>query len=150
MQQRTQFELLEDLANTRGDAVARRLRALFTRYREAESKRDALARYSEDYHQRRDAAIRSSVSGETLHNYESFLRNLETALMQQTRELEQLHADIETVQAEWRREKLRAESFATLSGRVQRERDKAEQRRQQKQQDEFAARMSQRTRANAD
>jgi flagellar FliJ protein len=144
MHQRTQFEVLEELANTRGDAIAGRLRTLLTRQREAQTKRDLLANYHGDYSRRLDEAIRSGITGESLHNFETFLRSLESALTQQSGELEQCAQEIERVKSEWQREKIRAESFATLSERVARERLRVEAREQQKQQDEFSARIAQR------
>ena len=79
-----------------------------------------------------------------MHNFETFLRSLESALAQQSGELEQCAQEIERVKSEWQREKIRAESFATLSERVARERLRVEAREQQKQQDEFSARIAQR------
>jgi flagellar protein FliJ len=144
MNHRTQFDVLEELANTRGDVIAGRLRTLLTRQREAQTKRDLLANYHSDYSQRLEDAIRSGITGESLHNFETFLRSLESALVQQAGELEQCVVEIERVKSEWQREKIRAESYATLSERVMRERSRIESREQQKQQDEFSARIAQR------
>jgi flagellar FliJ protein len=143
MNNRTQFDLLEELANTRGDAIARRLRTLLTRQRDAQAKRELLGNYHSDYCRQLDESIRSGITGESLHNFETFLRSLETALAQQTLELQECAKEIERVKAEWQREKLRAESFATLSERVMRERLRSDAREQQKQQDEFSARIVQ-------
>ena len=79
----SQFDLLEELASSQGDGIARRLHALITRHREAQNKRDLLANYYEEYCKRLETSIRTGITGESLNNFQVFLRNLKVALTQQ-------------------------------------------------------------------
>ncbi len=131
---------LIDLAKKRCDEAAQRLGSVMAQARDSEYKCGTLAAYRDDYRARLDGAVHAGVAGADLRNFQGFLAKLEDAVRQQAAEAAHWRQTVETARQLWQEEQKRMRSYGLIEERrtVIETRDAA--RREQRLQDEFAAR----------
>jgi flagellar FliJ protein len=140
MAQLSALETLIDLAQKDSDAAAKRLGAANKLVEEAEQKLDMLVGYRDEYVRKLDAAQVAGITPFAYHNFVAFIGKLDNALNGQHEVLKhaQFKADSErkTLQ-ESERKRL---SYRTLNERAASEALKVQNKRDQKQMDDHAAR----------
>jgi len=140
MAQLSALETLIDLAQKDSDAAAKRLGAANKLVEEAEQKLDMLVGYRDEYARKLDAAQVAGITPFAYHNFVAFIGKLDNALNGQREVLKhaQFKADSErkTLQ-ESERKRL---SYRTLNERAASEALKVQNKRDQKQMDDHAAR----------
>ena len=98
----------------------------------------------QEYRARLDESIREGLDGERLRNYLAFISRVERAIAEQSAEVEKDKARIEFGKKRWQEEERQRRTFKTLVDRRHRESILADQRIQQRQNDEFASRAASR------
>jgi flagellar protein FliJ len=141
MNRDTDWKLLQHLAEEKRDVVACRLAAVTRESNAAQDKLRMLIDYRREYLAKLDASAREGVSADRLRNYRAFLVNLERAIEQQADLVAEVAKRVDAAKADWRGEARKAESFRVLDDRQAKDAANAENRREQKLQDEFASRM---------
>lgn len=137
---RNAYQLLKELAEKQRDGVARKMANIATKRKDAENKLTLLNNYRSDYLTRLKHSSSTGIEPNKLRNYQTFLQNLDSAIEQQTSEIETCAQQFNHTQTEWLHEQKRVKSFNTLNERRVKQEAKLEHKRQQKQQDEFAQR----------
>lgn len=140
MPQTKPMHTLIDLAKKRRDEAAQRLGSMMAQARDSEYKWDTLAAYRDDYRARLDGAVQAGVAGADLRNFQGFLAKLEDAVHQQSAEAAHWRQTVDAARQLWQDEQKRMRSYGLIEERrtVIETRDAA--RREQRLQDEFAAR----------
>lgn len=131
---------LIDLARNDTDEAARKLAELAKGRRDAEAQLQALHGYRLDYAERLQKVSQSGLSASNYHNFRQFIATLDEAISQQNRILEQIDARMQNGRDAWQAEKKRLSSFETLQTRQLRQQTVLETRREQRMNDEMAAR----------
>lgn len=129
-----------DLMQTRTDDATRRLAQLISMEKDARSKFEMLQQYRDEYASRFRQAAQNGIGQREWRNYQEFLNRLDEAVAQQglTVGLQERHTA--AGQAQWQQQRTKLKAFDTLSQRHEASELALELRREQKIQDEFAAR----------
>jgi flagellar FliJ protein len=133
--------LLAQAERERDDAWGQAKRAS-DRHASATSQADELLAYRREYEQRWNEQFRSGGHMDLVHCYRSFMERLTHALEQQQRIVQQAAQHMEQARAQLQEHELRVASVRKLIERRHREMLLTAQRQEQKQTDEFSARMS--------
>lgn len=141
MPEQLPLDTLSELARERAEEATRRLGVLNTALLNARQQLDMLAEYRHDYLARLQQAMCSGMSASDCQNYQRFIGTLDDAMAQQRHVVAQSEAELEAGRIDWQQAKRKQNSFEALTARAQRARDAVEQRREQRGNDEFAARM---------
>ena len=134
------WTLLKDLAQHDSDVSVQALAAHTRRLNDAQAQLQMLVDYRSDYRARLDHAARQGIGGEGLRNFRVFLGNLEAAITQQGNVLTTLHAQLRAAREAWQKHQRRVGSYKVLDERQVTQARRAEERREQSQQDEAASR----------
>ena len=134
------LQTLLDLSQLRMDDAARRLGELLAGEQEAGQRVLLLQQYRDEYHQRFLAAAKNGIGRDAWSNYQSFLGRLDEAILQAHALVEQSKQRTAAGQREWIDKRGRVQAFDSLSERHRRRELNAENRQDQKIQDEHAAR----------
>lgn len=137
------LQTLLDLSQLRMDEAARRLGELLTGEQEAGARVILLQEYRDEYHQRFIAAAQNGISLDAWSNYQSFLSRLDDAILQAQALVGQSKQRTAAGQREWLDKRGRVQAFDSLSERHRLRVQYAENRQDQKVQDEHAARLNQ-------
>lgn len=133
---------LIELAHKETDAAAKQLGAALRVSEEAKQKLDLLLAYRDDYARRYQSTLSSGVSTTHLHNFQVFLHKLDDAIAGQQHVLINAERLAERARAGWVSCEQKKMSFVTLASRASTEHARSELRRDQKQNDEHAARQA--------
>ena len=134
------LQSLLDLSNLHLDEAARRLGDLVHGEQQATQRLELLVQYRDEYHTRFLEAARGGLAPDQWRNFQSFLDRLDSAIAQ-ARELVAQSRERKAVgQQAWLDKRGRVKAFDTLATRHQARVEYAEQRREQKIQDEHSAR----------
>jgi flagellar FliJ protein len=131
-----------DLMQTRTDDATRRLATLIASENDARSKLEMLQQYRDEYANRFRQAAENGISQREWHNYQEFLNRLDEAIDSQIKAVKQQEKNTEAGQAHWQQQRVKLKAFDTLSQRHVTNEIKLDVKREQKIQDEFAARNS--------
>jgi flagellar protein FliJ len=134
------LETLIELAVRETDEAAKRLGKCVAAAEEAEKKLALLTQYREDYAQRFQKNLASGLSANGYHNYQVFLAKLEQAIAGQQQVVREAHQRVEGARAGWQACERKRMSYDTLATRAQKAQQVKENKRDQKQTDEHAAR----------
>jgi len=137
------LQTLLDLSQLRMDGAARRLGELLAGEEEAGARVILLQQYRDEYHQRFIAAAKNGIGRDAWSNYQSFLSRLDEAIAQAQALVGQSKQRTAAGQREWLDKRGRVQAFDSLSERHRRRMQYAENRQDQKVQDEHAARLHQ-------
>lgn len=135
---------LIELATEKRDADASALGALHGEQAQATEQLNALVSYRHEYRERLDRAMNEGVSMVRLENDQRFLATLDEAIAQQRRIIANNESRLAEGKSQWQSSQRRLKSFDTLASRRAGQAAKAESRREQRINDEAAARASQR------
>ena len=145
MSKKFPLQVLQDLAQNRSDEATRALGAVMSEEQAMQHKLDLLLKYREDYREKFRAAIRTGMNQMGWRNYQDFLDKLERAIDQQRAALAHSRHATSLAREEWRVRQSRLKAYDTLSERHQQRAQKAEARREQREQDEIAGMAHSRT-----
>lgn len=138
----TPLNLLADLAQNDTEAATRELGRLQGLRTQAEQQLTALNKYREEYRARMQAMAQDGMTATRWQDYAQFLTSLDSAIRQQGQALAQAEAALLTGRANWQSQKRRQNSFDTLVARAEAREQVAGARREQRANDEYAARLA--------
>jgi len=137
------LQALLDLSQLRLDEATRRLGELIAGEQEASKRLALLVEYRQEYRSRFLDAAKDGLPPLRWQNFQAFLGKLEVAIVQAEQVVEQTRARTQLGQREWLDKRGDVKTYDTLSERhAAKERYEGE-RREQKVQDEHAARLHQ-------
>ena len=138
------LQQLIELARMRCKRAARELGASQTRVQEESDRLELLRDYRKDYLMRFEIASRSGMDSGSWTNYLDFIRKLDAAIEHQQQVLELCRDAVNQRRSAWRAQDSKKKSFATLDRRHHDSQLASERRREQREQDEFASRTTNR------
>ena len=129
-----------ELMQTRADEATQQLARLIASERDAKSKLDLLQQYRDEYATRFREAAQNGMTRIQWQNYQEFLNRLDEAISQQHQNVAQQERNTATGQMNWQQQRKNLKAIDTLSDRHFPRENTREVKREQKAQDEFAAR----------
>lgn len=133
---------LIDLAHKETEEAAKRLGAALRASEEAKQKLELLLAYRDDYSKRYQSNLSSGISATHFNNFQVFMQKLDDAIFGQQKVLGIAEKHAEHARAGWMTCEQKKMSYVTLASRASKENARCELRRDQKQNDEHAARQA--------
>ena len=142
MASKAQLETLMDLARRETDDAAKRLGIALKAVEDAKQKHEMLLGYREEYLKRFEAAQAAGITPMAYRNFVAFIEKLDTAVKGQMDMIK--HAEHRSTQEKtaWQASERKRMSYSTLNDRADAAALKLENKRDQKQMDEHAARQA--------
>jgi flagellar FliJ protein len=140
MATRSALDTLIELAQRDADAAAKRLGAALAAADETEQKLAMLLNYRDDYAARLDAAQVAGITPLAYHNFVAFIGKLDNAINGQREVVKHAHQKSAIEKTGWQACERKRLSYRTLNERAAAEALRIENKRDQKQMDEHAAR----------
>jgi flagellar FliJ protein len=137
-----QLQMLQKLAKERDDVALRQLARAREALHSAQQQLTLLSRYGDDYHDRLGSEVSGGMDSDTLRNYQAFMLNVGDAVRQQQIEVEKRHQLARTAESAWHESQRQVKSYQALAARGEALSRLANNRQQQRQDDEFAARLA--------
>jgi flagellar FliJ protein len=134
------FATLIQVAQNKTDTAAVKVGQFNARLAESAQKRDVLINYRDEYRARLEAAIMRGAPAAEVRNFRAFLDKLDDAVRQQEGEVAFWNVQIANARSAWQAEQRSLNSFNTIANRRDAVARRNAERREQKQQDEFASR----------
>jgi flagellar FliJ protein len=134
------LETLIELATRETDEAAKRLGKCMVAAEETEQKLALLTQYRDDYTARFQQNLATGLTATGYRNYQLFLDKLEVAIASQQQIVRDAHVRVERERAAWQAGERKRMSYGTLAGRAQKAQQAKDNKRDQKQMDEHAAR----------
>jgi flagellar FliJ protein len=131
---------LIDLANKETDEAAKRLGAALHASEEADQKLGLLMQYRDDYAERCQSSLTAGISTTHFNNFQVFMQKLDHAISGQQKVVNDARQRVAQARAAWQACEQKKMSFVTLADRASKEDARRELWRDQKQNDEHAAR----------
>ncbi|MGA2397561.1 MAG: flagellar export protein FliJ [Steroidobacteraceae bacterium] len=135
------FEPIREIASSSADALSRAMADAGRRVLDLERQLEQLERYRAEYMQS-SVTAGASMDAVKLQNYRSFLDRLGEAKRQHQKNLEAARAEYEKRRALWSEKRIEAESLGRVVERFRKEERAAEDRREQREGDDAATRLS--------
>jgi flagellar FliJ protein len=129
-----------ELMQERADEATRNLARLIANEKDAKARLDLLLGYRDEYAERFREAAQNGLTQREWQNFKYFLGRLDEAVEQQREIVKQRAKNTADGQAGWQQQRKRLKAFDTLSERHFASELVRETKREQKLQDEFAAR----------
>ncbi|MYM91947.1 flagellar export protein FliJ [Rugamonas sp. FT82W] len=142
MASKAQLETLMDLARRETDDAAKRLGASLKAVDEAKQKHQMLVGYRDEYAKRFEAAQQAGITPMAYRNFQAFMEKLDVAVKGQQDMIKHAEYRSEQEKAAWQASERKRMSYSTLNDRADAEALKLENKRDQKQMDEHAARQA--------
>jgi flagellar FliJ protein len=142
MASKAQLETLIDLARRETDDAAKRLGAALKAVDDATQKHQMLAGYRDEYVKRFEEAQAAGITPMAYRNFQAFMEKLDVAVKGQLDLIR--HAEYRSAQEKtaWQNAERKRMSYSTLNERAAADALKLENKRDQKQMDEHAARQA--------
>jgi flagellar FliJ protein len=140
MQKPHALTLLQELCQRRADISARELGMLLEQCGEAEQKLHQLVAWRSDYQNRLGHSVHGGIGGSALLNFHAFLNNLDRTIDQQSATIAGIRQRIDNVRRQWQAQRRKKGSYEIIDRRIEEDARRQDERRQQRLQDEFAAR----------
>jgi len=141
MMKSKRFEPIREIASISANELSRAMADAGHRVADLERQMDQLKSYRDDY-------VRNSTEGQgamdavKLQNYRSFLDRLGDALRQHSKNLDAARAEYEKRRRQWSEKRIEAESLGRVVDRFRKEEQHAAERREQREGDDAALRIS--------
>ena len=135
------IKTLIGLAQDDVDAAAQRLGRAQRERNDVQAQLDALVQYRDEYHARFTESAKSGMPAGNMRNFQAFIDTLDAAIEQQRKLLATASARVEAAKPDWQRQKQKLGSFEVLQARGEAAEAKVAARREQRDADEFAARV---------
>ena len=141
MMKSKRFEPIREIASISANELSRAMADAGRRVADLERQMDQLKSYRDEY-------VRNSTEGQgamdavKLQNYRSFLDRLGDALRQHSKNLDAARAEYEKRRRQWSEKRIEAESLGRVVDRFRKEERHAAERREQREGDDAALRIS--------
>ncbi len=135
------IQTLIDLSTRQSETVAVRLNNANKTKLEAQQKLTMLQEYRNEYAEQLNLQLARGLSSSHYSNYQQFLIKLDTTINQQKQILQSSHATAEKHRLDWQASERKRLSYSVLTKKSAIALQQLETRREQKQCDEFAARI---------
>lgn len=142
MASKAQLETLMDLARRETDDAAKRLGVALKAVDEARQKHQMLVGFREEYVKKFEAAQAAGITPMAYRNFQAFIEKLEVAVNGQQEMIKHAEYRSEQEKATWQASERKRMSYSTLNDRADADALKLENKRDQKQMDEHAARQA--------
>lgn len=139
---RSALDTLIELAQRDSDDAAKRLGAALAAAEETEHKLAMLLNYREDYAMKLDAAQVAGITPLAYRNFVAFIGKLDNAINGQREVVKHAHHKSALEKTAWQASERKRLSYRTLNERAATEALRVENKRDQKQMDEHAARQA--------
>lgn len=136
----TAIDTLIELATTATDEAARQLGLSIRAADEAEKKLALLLQYRDEYAARFQAGMAAGLTAMGYRNYQCFLDKLDQAISGQQQVVREAHRVVAADRCAWQSSERKRMSYDTLANRALQAAQRKENKRDQKQSDEHAAR----------
>ena len=146
MMKSKRFEPIREIASSSADDLSRAMAEAARKVAEIERQIQQLQSYRDDY-LRKSGQGTAAVDAVKLQNYRSFLDRLGDALRQQMKSLELARVEYEKRRSAWSAKRIEAESLGRAVDRFRKEEQHAADRREQREVDDSAQRISQAARS---
>jgi flagellar protein FliJ len=140
MMRSKRFEPIQELASDSADKLSRSMGDAARRVADLERQFQQLKTYRDEYVGKSTAG--GAMDGLKLQNYRSFIDRLGEAIRQHVAKLEHARAEYERRRALWSEKRIEAESLSRVIDRFRKEELHVTERREQREGDEFAMRLS--------
>jgi flagellar FliJ protein len=134
------IDMLAELASKEIDEASKRLGLAILAGDEAGQKHALLMRYRQEYGDRLQEKMASGLTALECRNFQLFLSKLDDAIASQQQVLRDAQRRVNQEQSAWQASERKRMSYGTLATRALKERRRKENRHDQKQTDEHAAR----------
>ncbi len=141
MKANASLHTLVDLSQNNVDDAARHLQELRTQREAAQSQLEMLQTYRQDYAQRLLDVGQTGVTMANYHNFRRFIVTLDQAISQQNSVIQSLEEQMEQGRQVWYGHQQRLKAYATLIDRRLQTQQVQQQRMEQRNSDEIAARL---------
>ena len=142
MASKAQLETLMDLARRETDDAAKRLGAALKQVDDAKQKHQMLVGFREEYAKKFEAAQLAGITPMAYRNFQAFMEKLEVAVKGQLDMIKHAEYRSEQEKTAWQASERKRMSYSTLNDRADAAALKLENKRDQKQMDEHAARQA--------
>jgi flagellar FliJ protein len=140
MTQPFSLQTVLDLMQSRADEATRNLARLIANEKDAKAKLDLLLGYRDEYANRFNVAAQNGLTQREWQNFQHFLGRIDEAIEQQRKAVAVQVQNTAAGQLQWQQQRKKLKAIDTLSVRHFASENAREQKREQKLQDEFAAR----------
>jgi flagellar FliJ protein len=148
MMRSKRFEPIQELASNSADNLSRSMADAARRVADLERQFEQLKTYRDEYVAKSTAAG-GAMDGLKLQNYRSFIDRLGEAIRQHVTKVDTARAEYERRRVLWSEKRIEAESLSRVIDRFRKEELHVAERREQREGDDFATRLSlDRTEAN--
>lgn len=144
----SQLGMLSDLARDARDQASQLLAGERQNEHQVAAQLKSLKSYRLEYAERLQQAMRDGIDPASMHNYQQFLASLDAALQRARQALEAQQQRVQQSQHQWQHEQQRLAAFDTLITRRDADQQRQDARREQRINDELAARRLLRQRAD--
>jgi flagellar FliJ protein len=142
------FKPIQEIASTSAKDLSRAMGEAGRKVAELERQLEQLQSYRDEY-VRNSTQAAGAMDAVKLQNYRSFLDRLGEALRQHLATLDDARAEYEKRRVQWSEKRIEAESLGRVVERFRKEEQHAADRREQREGDDAALRLSQAARAEA-
>ena len=136
------LDTLIELAQRDTDDAAKRLGAALQAAEDSEQKLQMLMNYHEEYAKKLEAAQMAGITPQAYHNFVAFMGKLDNAVNGQREVVKHAHHKSAIEKTGWQASERKRLSYRTLNERAAAETLRIENKRDQKQMDEHAARQA--------
>jgi len=140
MAQNFSLQPLLDLMRDRTDEATRQLGKLIAAEQNARSRLEMLEQYRAEYAERLRTSIGEGLTVQAINNYQEFLQRIDTAIEQQTRQVQLSESETGRGKQNWQEQNSRLKAIDTLSLRHDCKVRAHENKQEQKLLDEFTSR----------
>jgi flagellar FliJ protein len=136
------FQFLLEQAQERGEKSARLMGGAKSSWQAGEQKLQQLTRFVDDYRQRLFASQQAGLSVNQWRDYQLFMLKLDTAVKQQQADVNLLLQRFEEAKAAWMETQKQVKALQALAERHEKARQAVALKREQKELDEYASKMT--------
>jgi flagellar FliJ protein len=148
MMKSKRFEPIQQIASTSAKDLSRAMGEAGRKVADLERQLEQLQSYRDEY-VRKSTQSNGAIDAVQLQNYRMFLDRLGEALRQHLKNLDNARAEYEKRRALWSEKRIEAESLGRVVERFRKEEQHAADRREQREGDDAAMRVSQAARSEA-
>ncbi|HEY8023042.1 MAG TPA: flagellar export protein FliJ [Burkholderiaceae bacterium] len=143
MATKSALDTLIDLATAATDEAAKRLGNAISMTDKAEKKLELLQKYREEYASRFQAKMAQGLSPMGYRNFQAFIEKLDEAIAGQQQVVRDAENGVAREKGAWQASERKRMSYGTLASRAVKEEQQRENKKDQKMNDEHAARAGQ-------
>lgn len=136
------FQFLLEQAQERGEKAARLMGGAKSSWQAGEQKLEQLKQFVDDYRQRLLSSQQAGVSVNQWRDYQLFMAKLDSAIKQQQADVDLLLQRFEEAKAGWMETQKQVKALQALADRHEKTRQAVMLKREQKELDEYAAKIT--------